>query len=523
VLLTRRTGQMYRDVILGDSPLAFWRQGEAAGTVMVDQKGVATGVYASSPNLGQPGLLTGDPDTAVQYVGASSDAASAAINLSTHPVITLEFWLSWTTFAANDALAFEYTPNYNTNNGFLIDPNNSTGGKFSVGLSASSLVAAMDFTRPSAGVRHHYVIELDRTQTTQAAQYRVFVDGVQQTLTVHTARVIGGNFINSSLFFMSRNLATLFGTGVLDEVALYDGWLTPAQAANHFQVGSQGSGEISLSTDTCTRMAGLARTASETSASTDSASAGTTQHRSSTDTSLSSDTPTRIIFEPRQASETSLSTDSATRLDAYARSSTETSLSADSARASVPSTRSCSDTSLSTDTAHLISQARSSSDMSLSGDIASRSTTRPRAATETSLSTDAASLARRAARSVTETSLSIDSTSATVQVVRFTAETSLSTDALSRRTGGAASTTDTSLSTDDARFTQGGFGRVSFDESLSTDEATITVRHVGNPTVVAPGARVFGTRPTAGQGARVAGVRGTTGQGARVAGRRPGP
>ncbi len=43
-----------------------------------------------------------------------------------------------------------------------------------------------------------------------------------------------GTFANSTLSFMSRNAASLFGAGALDEVALYNTKLSAATIAQHY-------------------------------------------------------------------------------------------------------------------------------------------------------------------------------------------------------------------------------------------------------------------------------------------------
>ncbi len=52
--------------------VSYWRLGEAArATTAVDNKGNNDGTYVGGATLGQPGLLVGDTDTAVQFDGSS--------------------------------------------------------------------------------------------------------------------------------------------------------------------------------------------------------------------------------------------------------------------------------------------------------------------------------------------------------------------------------------------------------------------------------------------------------------------
>ncbi len=54
--------------------------------------------------------------------------------------MTVEFWLKWNSYANNDALAMEFTPNFNENaGGFLVDPNSGEfGGTFGIGIGTDS-------------------------------------------------------------------------------------------------------------------------------------------------------------------------------------------------------------------------------------------------------------------------------------------------------------------------------------------------------------------------------------------------
>ncbi|HET6866289.1 MAG TPA: hypothetical protein VFH80_10210, partial [Solirubrobacteraceae bacterium] len=142
------------------SLVGYWPMNDASGTTMAaDSKG-ANGAYtASGVTLGATGI--GDGETAASFDG-SSGAASVAIDLSAYTQISLEFWLKWSAFANNDALAAEYTANWNNNVGaFIIDPNSSATAAFDFNAHGSSNSAHNNFPRPSAGAWHYYVLEFD--------------------------------------------------------------------------------------------------------------------------------------------------------------------------------------------------------------------------------------------------------------------------------------------------------------------------------------------------------------------------
>ncbi len=232
----------YSDTVLADTPFAYWRKGESSGTTMNDSSGNArNGTYGSIPTLGVAGALTSDPaDTAVGYDG-TADFASAALNLSAQTIVTVEFWLKWTTFANNDDLAMEFTPDHNANPGaFIIDPNSNSSahaGRFECAMLDPGVVDnARSVPRPSAGIWHHYVIVYTRQLATVDA-VKIYVDSVEGGggyQNDSTPSSIPGNFANSTLYFMCRGGVSLFGEGAMDEVAIYTGELSAARVLAHY-------------------------------------------------------------------------------------------------------------------------------------------------------------------------------------------------------------------------------------------------------------------------------------------------
>jgi PKD repeat protein len=141
--------------------------------------------------------------------------------------------MKWNSWANDDRLAFEYTPNFNDGpGGFLVDPNSSYNA-FAVALGVGESRNVALFARPSAGAWHHYAFVLD---TTAPAEQQVipYVDGQPVAFTKAANGIGAGNFASSSLNFMSRNGSALFGAGDLDEVALYGQALDAGTIAQHY-------------------------------------------------------------------------------------------------------------------------------------------------------------------------------------------------------------------------------------------------------------------------------------------------
>src|SRR6185295_442818 len=86
------------DMVLSDSPVSYWRLGEASGSTAADERGANGGTYVGSPTLGAAGALAGDPNTAVVVNGSSQyvnvpDAATLSPEAGATGKLSLEAWV----------------------------------------------------------------------------------------------------------------------------------------------------------------------------------------------------------------------------------------------------------------------------------------------------------------------------------------------------------------------------------------------------------------------------------------------
>jgi YD repeat-containing protein len=231
------SGAAYRSAVAATSGLQhFWSLGEKSGSVLADPVGGSPATTSGEPALGTPGAIAGDTDTAVGFDGIN-DAATAPLTLSGDSAITLEFWMKWNEWSNNDQLAFEYTPNFNDNNGgFLVDPNSSFGS-FAVGIGRGESRNLATFERPTAGVWHHYAFVLN-TAAPAAEQIVPYVDGKAVPYAKISNGTGAGNFADATLSFMSRAGTSLNGAGSLDDVAIFGAPLSAATIAGHYQAAT---------------------------------------------------------------------------------------------------------------------------------------------------------------------------------------------------------------------------------------------------------------------------------------------
>jgi hypothetical protein len=213
------------------SPVAYWKLDEGSGN---------TAVNTSNPGVSNLAVNAGWMTGSACHTGAclsfngTDNYASTTLDLSATRAITVSFWMNWTAYADNDSLALEFGSGpYGFNSsttGFMIDPNSSRNGahQFEVALLGDAGYNQLLFPRPSAGVWHHYAFVLDKS-VAAGNQITPYVDGTRVAYTKVTNAPNTNTFGNNNLFFMSRLGTMLFGSGMMDEVSIFNRALSAAE------------------------------------------------------------------------------------------------------------------------------------------------------------------------------------------------------------------------------------------------------------------------------------------------------
>jgi hypothetical protein len=191
------------------------------GTPIVIGNGAIQGSSRGNLSLRSPGAIS----------------ASVPLNLSAYSEITVACWLYWDSYANDDALAFEFTPNAAVTNsgGFTLDPNAASGNLEVFSASTVGAVADVTIARPSAFAWHRVTFTLPKS-----GLIAVFVDGIQKSIITNIVAAQTGTYANATLNLFSRNGNALFATGNLECLTIYRGILTAqeiaADYANCYQV-----------------------------------------------------------------------------------------------------------------------------------------------------------------------------------------------------------------------------------------------------------------------------------------------
>ncbi|HEY8078937.1 MAG TPA: LamG domain-containing protein [Labilithrix sp.] len=82
----------YRDAVLADAPLSYWRFGETSGTTAKDEMGAHDGTYAGEFTLGAQGALMNESSTAVTLANGAVDMGDV-YGFEGRAPFTVEAWV----------------------------------------------------------------------------------------------------------------------------------------------------------------------------------------------------------------------------------------------------------------------------------------------------------------------------------------------------------------------------------------------------------------------------------------------
>jgi hypothetical protein len=213
------TAATYRETVLTDRPIGYWRLGETAGSAF-DETGNSLGTYNGGVTRGVEGALLSDSNAAARFDGVD-DYVSIPDNtaLDVADVFTYELWLKrgakqGVTQRIIHKGAGTASLGFGPSNRLVLIP----GG-------ASATAIATSTTTITDHVWHHVVV------TKKGPEVHVYVDRVDVTAP-GTNSTLANN--SSALNIGRATSATAYFDGDLDEVAIYPVALTHDQVLNHF-------------------------------------------------------------------------------------------------------------------------------------------------------------------------------------------------------------------------------------------------------------------------------------------------
>jgi hypothetical protein len=206
-----------RAVLATPGLVSYWRLGERSGTAAADQKGSNTGAYAGGVTLGQPGALTGNPDTAAGFDGVDDDMRAGGSGLALSTSGTLEGWFYW---QGGVALMRDAT----SGGGWILAYD--AGGNVAYRVGGTTFVTS----RTTASVRngwHHFAL------TSSSGTAALYIDGSL----VRSGTGAGSTAALMPWRVMHNGVLSQYTSGRADEVAVYNAALSASTISSHYSAG----------------------------------------------------------------------------------------------------------------------------------------------------------------------------------------------------------------------------------------------------------------------------------------------
>jgi Concanavalin A-like lectin/glucanases superfamily len=218
----------YRDLVMSDHPLAYWRLGERPGTITAaDETGAAPGMFTAGVTLAQPGALAGDADTSAEFDGTTGYVLAPAGPDVSSGEVTFEAWIfptgygpgaTWRAITGSDA-----------NRAYSIGDDGTGLHGVLINYSPSPASAI----RPQLGVWSHVVVEI-----VPGTSITFYIDGSFASQSTWGATPAAGGL--ADLIGRQQLLDGAQGgffLGRLDEVAIYGYLLGPDRVTAHYRGG----------------------------------------------------------------------------------------------------------------------------------------------------------------------------------------------------------------------------------------------------------------------------------------------
>lgn len=216
-------GDGYHLVVLGHGPVWYGRLGESSGSIMVDSSGFGRDGTYTNVTLGAPALVGDTDDTAATF-GSPSKGEVPYGSWATSQILSITGWIELAdTTGAHTILSRHSDPQSSFNfrtNGTALQFVGWTGPSIGAAVTASTATL-------TAGVRYHVGVRVASNTV------EFFVNGVYAGTGSLTGTVYQGT---SPLRVGAWESGDAFA-GVLDDVALFDRFLTDDEFADEYAAG----------------------------------------------------------------------------------------------------------------------------------------------------------------------------------------------------------------------------------------------------------------------------------------------
>jgi RHS repeat-associated protein len=220
-------GNSYATTVGADNPAGYWRLGEPAGSGMAadaSPNGI-NGLYQGGVTPGQPGPLTGDPDTSTAFNGSSGYVGLGTPAALRPDQLTLEAWFK-TSVAANMTILRSRWYGYSLGT-------NASGQVVGSVCGSSTCFTAGSLTSLADGRWHHVVLTKSNTWGVN-----LYVDGSSASTVPSPGTTYYGTTPGGIAIGRDGDFDGSYFNGSIDEVAIYPTVLSLQRITAHYQAAA---------------------------------------------------------------------------------------------------------------------------------------------------------------------------------------------------------------------------------------------------------------------------------------------
>jgi hypothetical protein len=230
----------YREAIVADGPVSYWRLGESSGDFAADAMGRNPGEYLNGVVYGQPGAISGDIDTAAGFVTASQTKVEVPYSPGLNSVpFSAELWARVSGGSGHRSPLTSRNDFPQQGYIFYADPSNQWQFWSGTGEQVGWDIISGPAVRNNAWT--HLVATYD------GEIKRFYVDGLQAGTSTAPFGPNDGTVLRIGGGASENPVGSFFFQGSVDEVAIYDKVLTPEQIQIHYGIGTRSVAPLSIS------------------------------------------------------------------------------------------------------------------------------------------------------------------------------------------------------------------------------------------------------------------------------------
>jgi hypothetical protein len=218
-------GDAYRQAVMADAPLSYWRLNETAGPVAKDEMGRVDGTYSGGCSFGVPGATR--VGTAVHF-----DGNNCNVDLGDNFPFTMNAAFSIEAWAVSESGTYRHVFTREVRNstapvdGYAVLLDTQTSAYFERYVNGGS------HATPSASFASGKLTHL--VATYDGSQLRIFVNGTLSQTTTSNDQM---RTFSVHAFIGCAGTSNYF-QGVIDEVAIYGKALDPTRVQAHFEAAT---------------------------------------------------------------------------------------------------------------------------------------------------------------------------------------------------------------------------------------------------------------------------------------------